>query len=62
MSVERLWRWTCDACSKVEDRGDYGLPRGWIFVKGHTVTHRCPDCQADIPKHQAGHPAVVAER
>lgn len=61
MSVERFWAWKCDACGKVEQRGEYGLPAGWIFVKGQVITHRCPDCKEGIPEGRRGIPGVVAK-
>lgn len=62
MSVDRVWRWTCDGCNAVAERDGYGLPRGWIFVKAVVITHRCEECKADIPERQKGIPLVVAER
>lgn len=62
MSMIRLFRWTCDGCGAIEEREDYGLPRGWVFVKDRAITHRCPSCQQDIPSRQRGVPKVTADR
>jgi hypothetical protein len=62
MSIERLFHWTCDACSAVEIRNDYGLPQGWIFVKGMRITHRCEKCKGDVSKDKIGQPQVTAKR
>lgn len=64
MSVDRIWRWRCDApgCGAVAEVDDYGLPRGWIFVKGRPVSHRCPACKDSIPRERRGIPEVVADR
>lgn len=51
MSVERVWRWRCDACGRVIELVGYGMPRGWYFAPvrieatGQSVTaHRCAGC------------------
>jgi hypothetical protein len=62
MSVERVFEWVCDSCKLLARRADYGLPRGWVFVKGRVTTHRCPECQQDLRPDQVGHPKVVAEK
>ncbi len=62
MGVDRIWRWRCDGCSTVAEREAYGLPSGWIFVKGSPITHRCPACKESIPKDRRGIPLVTAER
>jgi hypothetical protein len=62
MSVNRVWRWTCDHCKLTVDREDPGLPAGWIFVKAVVITHRCPECRELIPDAQQGHPQIVAQK
>jgi uncharacterized Zn finger protein len=62
MGVDRIWHWTCDGCGAQEQRNDYGLPRGWVFVKGREITHRCPECAKVVPANLRGEPKVVAER
>lgn len=46
MSVQRLFRWTCDDCGHVEERVQYGLPTCWLKVDanlrdGHGTLHFC---------------------
>lgn len=60
--VMRFWRWKCEACGVLEDREDYGLPKGWIFVKGPTASHRCPSCAPEVPTHRRGSQKIVAEK
>ena len=62
MSVDREWVWTCDECGKVERRKDYGLPRGWIFVKAREISHRCENCVESVPKPSRGEAQVHADR
>lgn len=62
MSVDRNWKWTCDRCKLTLERSDYGLPKGWIFVKAIETTHRCPECKDEIPTGRQGIPIVTAER
>lgn len=62
MGVHRVWIWACDGCHLVVSRHDYGLPRGWVFVKDRVVTHRCPACASKVDPRRVGIPVVVAER
>jgi hypothetical protein len=64
MSVERFFRWRCDACSKEEVRHDYGLPAGWIAVKSmeRITENRCESCKEAIPTKQRIIPQVVARK
>lgn len=67
MSLERYFEWTCDYCGKVENKHDYGLPEGWVFIKKMgCVPHACPACRtrvimADLTVHfmQFGYTACL---
>lgn len=49
--LTRLFRWTCDACGKVEEREAYGFPsRGWRWhrvksaaLDSGKIVHSCGD-------------------
>lgn len=62
MTLETVRRWTCDACGATAERADYGLPRGWIFVKDLKTTHRCPACIESVPRDRRGIPQTVAQK
>src|SRR5437773_150602 len=42
MSLEH--HWTCDGCGRREILACYGLPSGWIIVRGREIAHCCPEC------------------
>lgn len=50
MSFSRLFRWTCDICSKEEYKSDYGFPKGWTWFVWKTdkpldpLKHTCNTC------------------
>lgn len=48
MSYVRVFRWTCDACQKTEEREPHGLPRGWGYLPGMgPIVHFCSEaCEA----------------
>lgn len=56
MSVERVFKWTCDepGCETIVEKGPYGFPEGWYgrhpeILKGRpSTTHSCP--KHDHPK------------
>ena len=62
MSVSRFWHWKCEDCKKEVQVEDYGLPKGWVFVKAKVITHRCELCKKKLERHQIGIPEVVAEK
>lgn len=62
MSVDRHWIWSFDLCPATAARSDYGLPRGWIFIKGRVITHACPACAPAVSRERRGVPVVVADK
>jgi len=46
MAVDRILRWVCDACGRIEDLKRYGLPLSWMWSheRGQEVKHACPEC------------------
>jgi hypothetical protein len=56
MSVERIYRWTCDACKGEELAYSPGLPDGWGFMKGKEGHYhlRCIEIMADASRPVAG--------
>jgi len=50
MSVERVFKWTCNRCGKIVERSPYGLPKDWIYLpalinKRSSVQHLCEVCK-----------------
>lgn len=53
MSLTRYFEFTCDFCQTKARREAYGLPKGFIYIRGNSTLkmqpkHACEPCAKDL--------------